>query len=363
MSGGDATPKAPVFENPRHQYLSTFFTTAQRTGKLGPGRAENPHQNIFKALIQTFPLTLMLVQLIWSGVITIAAYFVSDTLVFYYDGTSKPELTGFTLSEVFWKSRLNVSPSVTSGVGWALFVLLGFYIKAASTRYIEAQKSIYRAGRLLLRAVRVTRQAFPQGSWHPGDRDRIIAHLMAYPLAFKMALRGERDEELLKTVLHPADARDVINARSMQFHCMRVVKSYFVVADDANPNFKHLTTMEKTEPGVLTRMAIGVLTDGVDEAAIGAFRISQFRPSAGYINHLKVFLLIWMMFVPLTIIHTSGWYVFDTLFYFGIRFFVMLSHCVIPSPPPISVFIAGSHISYSPSIDTPCTTEALLTNN
>lgn len=289
------------FSDARHQQLSHFLKQAQATGILGdnlPG--ENPSKpRLLKSIFQTFPLGTILSQLIWSSLMVLLSFYVSS------NQTATSNLS--TLSIQFWISRVNVSSSVTFGIGWALFVLLGFYIREASSRYIQAQTSVHRTGGMLCRMVRVVRQVFPLNTWHEGDRDRIIAHLLAYPLALKMSLRGERDVELLKVVLHERDAEDVVSAKSMHFHCMRVVKSYLIVQDDGSGEFKDCNSTNQCHPGVLTRMIMGVMTDGVDEASISAFRISQFRPSLAYINHLQIFLYIWMMFLPIAIVRTSGW--------------------------------------------------------
>lgn len=289
------------FKEPRHGQLSDFLKSAQRTGTIWKNLpSENPSRpRIIKSLIQTFPIGVLLTQLIWSSLVVLLAYFVSTN----QDKTANMS----TLTTAFWKSRVNVSSSVTFGVGWALFVLLGFYIREASNRYIEAQTAIHKTGDMLCRMVRVIRQAFPLNTWHKGDRDRIMAHLIAFPLAFNMSLRGERDIDLLKVVLHEKDAEDVVLAKSMHFHCMRVVKSYLIVQDDSCADFQECNIVNISQAGGLTRMIMGVMTDGVDEAAIAAFRISQFRPSLAYLNHLRIFLYIWMMFLPLAVVGPAGW--------------------------------------------------------
>ena len=69
-------------------------------------------------------------------------------------------------------------------------------------------------------------QAFPRGSLHKGDRERILSFLVAFPVALKRELRDERDLRELKNILSTADLARLQKADSMSSYCLYVLSSY-----------------------------------------------------------------------------------------------------------------------------------------
>lgn len=207
----------------------------------------------------------------------------------------------------FWSSRFNLSDSVSYGLGWALFVLLGFFVREASQRYTNALATWARVSERLLEAVRHIIQVYPSSTWHLGDTDRIIAHLLAYPIALKMMLRGERERDQLAPFLHPDDIEDIVTSDCMHVHCLRVVRAYLASAEDDAP-YGFIPQAQVTPAGWGTRFFVIDVIDTVDKHANVAIRIANFHPSIGYVNHLKIFYFIWMAFLPLAIVKTAGWF-------------------------------------------------------
>lgn len=305
---------ATKFPDPRHRAAAAFLRKVCDTGRLGPGPAESDsvHRNLALKVWRTLPWLTLLIQLLWTGAVVTVAYFLSK-----HQHGEKPDAPKSTLTRDFWASRLNVSSTVVNGVGWALFVLLSLYIREASQRYEGAQVALLRATLALKRIVRVVRQAYPRGTWHENDTDRILAHLVAYPIALKMTLRRERDAEQLLSLLHAEDVSDAVEADLVHLQLTRVVRAYFSAAEDDSNAFQ-LTDARSTPAGADTRRHISRLLDSVDLAAQDAIQIGHFRPAKSYINHLRIFLYIWMMFLPLALVGTSGWYVISTFDLFGI---------------------------------------------
>lgn len=297
----------PLFADPRVEAASVFLRKAIESGKLGSGPAEGDdvHRRLFRTLLQTFPWVTLLVQLLWTAAVMTASYFLSASM---HDEDSRD-----LLESAFWTSRLNVSSTVASGVGWALFVLLGFYIREASNRYVDAQFAISRVGVALRRAAVMVRQAYERNVWHDGDMDRMLAHMVAYPIALKMALRGEKEPEQLYPILDRRDADDVVAADPPHLHCIRVPTAYITTAEDDGYGFSRLRT--NTAPAGSTGRAIVISAmDSIGSHANAAMRIAHFHPAVGYINHLRIFLYIWLMFLPLTLVQSSGLYVVISLF-------------------------------------------------
>lgn len=278
-----------------------FLDNAIATGKLGSGPAEYPKStNLLVSLWHSLPAKLLLIQLIWSSLITVAAYFL---------GRQTNDDISTTLSKQLWTTRLSVSPSVSYGVGWALFVLLGFFIREASARYHEAQVTIHHLGGKLRLLLRTIRQNYPRGTWHRGDYERIVAHIAAYPIVLKMVLRNEREAAQLTPFLDERDVNDIVNAPNMHVHCTRVIRAY-LVSTESDAKFPFQFSDTATAPGGESiRFYAFNIVDYLDISASVAVRIACSQPAVGYNNHLYIFLYIWMMFLPLALVISSGWYV------------------------------------------------------
>lgn len=291
--------------NGSHSSALAFLRNACETGRLGPGPKESDggRRRPFKMIWRTFPWRTLSIQLVWSSIVTVSVYFIS---LHWTASGDRSKLSTFTTE--FWQSPINVSSKAFEGIGWALFVLLGLYIREANKRYFKAQVSIQRACASLKRVVRVVRQCYPAGMWHADDHDRIMAHLVAYPVALKMTLRRERSADQLKPLLHPNDVIDAVSADLVHLHCSRVVRAYLTAAEDDSSAFRH-SSASTTPPGADTRRVAIEILDSVDFAADSTVQIAHFRPASAYINHLRIFLHIWLMFLPLAIIGPSGWYV------------------------------------------------------
>ncbi|KAI0562293.1 hypothetical protein FGB62_62g233 [Gracilaria domingensis] len=73
-------------------------------------------------------------------------------------------------------------------------------------------------------------QAFPSGTFHRGDQERMLGFLVAFPVALKRQLRGEKDLRELKGVLSSEDLAELQNAPSMPSHCLYVLSAYLLAA-------------------------------------------------------------------------------------------------------------------------------------
>lgn len=292
----------PEFNHPTHQAAFHILDKAVATGKLGSSFPEisAADKATLRALLRNTPWVLLTFQLVWSSIVVVISYFLAKN--------TAPADTTNTLRSEFWISYIDVSPSVTYSVGWALFVVFSLFIRAASIRYREGQLSVQNCGNGLRTVLRIIYQSYPYGTWHDGDMDRIAAHAIAYPIALKMSLRRERDPEQLRPLLHTDDVMDVITADSMHHHCLRVVRSYISVAENDSRDF-NLAQTDATPAGNSVRRGITKLVDSIESTAYHALRIAEFRPAVTYINHMRIFFYIWMTFLPLALVKSSGWYV------------------------------------------------------
>lgn len=88
-----------------------------------------------------------------------------------------------------------------------------------------------------------------------------------------------------------------------------VVRSYFVAIEPDAPEFNDLHA-KYTPSGPSRRDMQSRLVDEIYTAAIAIERIKTFCPAVAYVNHLTLFIHIWLMFMPLTLISSAGWYVY-----------------------------------------------------
>lgn len=282
--------------------IHNYFTSEVPSRLDQHGRVEHvpSGSNLLKTIksqLITIPYTYLTLQLIWTCAIIAIGYVI---------GSAEKEDQS-TLSTGFWTTRLSISSDVSFGVGWALFVLLGFFVSAASARYYKAQKCIAGIGAELERLVRCLLLGYKRGVWHENDYERIISYIIAYPIALKMQLRNERDEKQLANILNRFDVQDVISSNHMHLHCSRIIRGYIGFAESKYAN-------NGSDPAVLASI-IGNpnksyamnLVDNIDSLASAVMTIYEFQPSVGYVNHLRIYLYIWMMFLPLSLISDGGW--------------------------------------------------------
>lgn len=294
VEGSSSSTSPPSFE-----WLYPFLESVRTSGRLGSGPNESVgNKNAIHTVLVSIPWGMLIVEFIWSLSVVGTGYAL---------GSREGEPLYKTLDEEFWKSRLNVPSSVTYGVGWALFVLLAFFIREATNRYRSACGAIHLLETKIKYFLRDIIYNYPEGTWHPGDIDRIARHLVAYPIALKMAIRNECEQEQLSPILHPADVDDVLQSDCMPSQCTRVLRAYLYAGDERLPYGFQYADTKKTPSGIGVRFGLVKYVDAIDFAAQKAMSIAEFRPSIAYVNHLQIFLYIWMMFLPLSLIKTSGW--------------------------------------------------------
>lgn len=85
---------------------------------------------------------------------------------------------------------------------------------------------------------------FRKESWHPGDRKRLLSHVMALPYAAKLALKDSRDTEKLRGILAEGDYLAVTKAKIFPEYCLHVTYGYVNRAVREHESFNASNTLK-----------------------------------------------------------------------------------------------------------------------
>lgn len=133
------------------------------------------------------------------------------------------------LSCRYWCSPIAIDPSVASYVGFALFLLLGFRVNEAYSRYMEGVKlwNDDIAG-VVAAFVTYVGLSFPRGTFHPNDRERIFGLAAAFAVTLKRQLRDETQLSELESMLSESDLAAIQKAPDMPGYCCYLLNAYLV---------------------------------------------------------------------------------------------------------------------------------------
>lgn len=189
-----------------------------------------------------------------------------------------------------------------------LSILLSFHLAEASSRHIQSLRSIYTLSHTLRSISRKLHLLYPPGVWHPGDHRRLLSHLISVPLALFQSLIATPHPAPFSSLLHPDDISHLFHSTLPHKRCTTVLRSYLAAAEDDSPtNFKYIPA-SVTPAGRGTRFHIIRLVDTADAAMDTVSRLANFRPAQPYRNHLRILIVTWSFFVPLTIVEETEWY-------------------------------------------------------
>lgn len=188
--------------------------------------------------------------------------------------------------------------TVAAYVGLALFLLLGFRVNEAYGRY-ERGLEIWKEyiGTTMTSFATHAGRVFPEELFHTGDRRRIFGWLVAFPVCVKRKLRGEREVPELASVLSQSDLQALEASPNMPLYCLTVLNAYIVAAAPHQADFpQHF----------LDRML--EYTSKLSLANNKCENIAEYAINYGYLAHLRLFMTIWMLILPFSLVQESGWY-------------------------------------------------------
>ena len=149
-----------------------------------------------------------------------------------------------------WNSPIDVETGVLGNVGFALFLILSFRAKDGIQRYDDAAQNISEIGMHLRHFAFQIVQTFSDGSYHPSDKERIVAHLVQIPLHFRDILlrtNVERDREF-EGLLSEKEKELFENSPSRLDHLINTVHAYAVIQDNKDKTMYMDTPFKQADP-------------------------------------------------------------------------------------------------------------------
>lgn len=248
--------------------------------------------NSLKIASRSAPLWVLFVSGLWSAGIVAIAYVLSENFSFREQDQNP----------LWFLSAISVDPAIMKYIGFALFLLLAFRLDDSHRRYVKAL-TIWNedlTGELRTTVHRIF-AGFRSGGWHKNDISRIAGHLNSFAVSLVGLLRNEDKENTLRQSLGPTDAHRVVTSQTGPDHCLDVVFGYLVDAQNrhgqTNPKFMSMYNYMRVID-LMRKLSLSVRS---------CARIVKIPLPYGYVHHQRIFMCIWILLLPLSLVETSGW--------------------------------------------------------
>lgn len=253
-------------------------------------------------------LSVLLSMLAFSIWTAISVFATCNSNKSHSSGANLPTLP----SSVCMALNIPISFRALALFSTAVFLLLSFWLRDGYARFARA---LYlwrvRARPAMERIAHAVALLAGEGLWHAGDRRRFLSHLAALPVAMKQHLRRRPDMKDLVALVGEADAHELTapGESTSPTRCADVLNAYIDSADAANGEIcSGLEDVGGCEsPFRISRFFLqGALWDA--EQALWECEALRDAPTApAFTFHLKAFVAIWLLLLPLVVVQNSGW--------------------------------------------------------
>lgn len=267
---------------------------------IGRRSSKNKMQQMFWNIRDGARLMLYAVQ--WRSMVVVVSWTV---IVTWFTWWMSSRWTSWKENDdscdPWWCSAFAVDQNVKEYVGFALFLLLGFRLYDSHWRYVEAlriwQDGIIGNTRLLTNRLF---ESYPEGTWHEGDLERIAGHVVAFAIMTVGGLREISKREELLHMLGPEDVRRIETADDAGTYCIDVVRGYLIDGD----RLRH----EGSHPcGSNVHYTLLYYITMLGDTASECERMIRIAVPYGYVTHLKVFMYVYFLMLPLGLVEKTGW--------------------------------------------------------
>lgn len=232
---------------------------------------------------------VMVALIVWAGVCAVLAWV---THKYWEINDECPSL---------WCSRISVNSDVMTYIGFSLFLLLGFRLFDSHSRYTSAL-SIWQ-GAMTSEVEDISNTIFSmsdRGIWHPQDHEKIAGHLSASGVMVMSNLRRESFSKSLREYVSETDAQIIESEPDGASYCLDVVRSYFIL-DDMNGR----VNARKCSVDLL--VWLGFASQRIDSVQSELEQIKRAPLPYGYLQHMRIVLVIWLLLLPLGLVESSQW--------------------------------------------------------
>lgn len=253
-----------------------------------------------RTVLRTLPSVPVLAQVIailWS----VAAVFISWGFSNFWERDIKDDCP-------HWCSPIDVQSPVLGDVGFSLFMILAFRASDAIHRYNQGARTMCDLEMNLRNVAVEIVQAFPDGTFHPNDKERIVAHLAQIPLQFRDTIQGitRKGDDDREGLLMPEDRRSFENSPAPLEHLLRTVESYFI-----SPNGQKEPEMENLHDSVVTYSVTRFVMKRmrtIRALMTQALCVKRFAIIKSYHQHQHVFAVMWLALLPFSMAPKNGFW-------------------------------------------------------
>lgn len=281
---------------PKPMWSSTLEDAKATMKSLFRERARMSKMDKLKERVQlafhALNLSVMPLIVLWSALIIVVAYFVR-----------RKEIEGERSHCFPWFcSPIAIESTVKDYVGYALFLLLAFRLNDSHRRYVEALR-IWKEdiiGEIRLFTARWF-ASFRNGTWHENDANRVAGYLSAFVICLMGRLRGKTYPDKLREVVAKEDVERILMAEEPAEYCLDVVRAYAFKGEAIWMGDK-----DSLGSGIELVRAMHHIR-ALSSALRSSTRLVTVPLPFGYVQHLRIFLCIWILLLPLGLVETSGW--------------------------------------------------------
>lgn len=188
-------------------------------------------------------------------------------------------------------------------IGYGLFLILSFRMADSHARFSNAVRiwtdEVVGTSYLLLNRFYMT---FQPGMFHHGDMARVGAHVQAFSMNVLTNLRGTIDRRgCLSQISHltKADIDRMLRTEKPSDATIDVIRGYLLEAE-------RFTEDKPTYSGNdLSRLFLNLRLLSLTQGKCTAIKHVQIP--IGYLLHLRLFILLWILILPLALVQQTGW--------------------------------------------------------
>lgn len=183
--------------------------------------------------------------------------------------------------------------------------MLSLYVRAAYERYQDAGYVWFdRLPKVCHILASTWPSCVPSDAIHKGDHDRVLGHIAAVPIVLKHELRDSKDISELKGLLSKADIASILCAPNMSWHCLDVIRSYYMEVS-CHQDRLHDRTGFFFGPRMVRYQS---QVDELEETLWKIDFLHKFSLSPAFIAMLNILIVIWVLLLPFILAESSGWF-------------------------------------------------------